>query len=459
MQELLVDTEHTTTTLSSDALGEDLVSWIEAKLRPWRDRRDADYRSRWASYGRLWLGRWSPEEMSRASERSKLIAPALSEAVETNVAELEEALFGREVWFDVADDLDDQDKGDIRAIRDRLREDLEKSGAPQAMAEALQIGAVWGQMTLKLSVEMVTPETVRRGPISGELVTDTTPQPQVKWLSCLPQDLVWDPAATCVEDMLGIAHEVEKPLHHVYERSARGVYRREALASLVSGGDPDRRRATDVAGTLRRLEAYDSDSCQITEYHGKVPVGLLPLEAVQDKELSGAGTGDPDSPLIEAVVTYANGATLLRASENPFVHRDRGIVSVPWDRIPGQFIGRGLVEKGFNSQKALDAEIRSRIDSLAFTAAPMMGIDATRMQRRSKLKVAPGVLVPTYGRPSDIMEPIRFGQTDPATFQQAQALERWVQQSTGALSPASPTTGSQPAGPFTTSIVSANFRQ
>ena len=42
------------------------------------------------------------------------------------------------------------------------------------------------------------------------------------------------------------------------------------------------------------------------------------------------------------------------------------------------------VRKGITAQKALDAELRARIDALALTIHPMMAMDATRMPRGAK---------------------------------------------------------------------------
>ena len=55
------------------------------------------------------------------SERSKIISPALQQAVESSVAELEEATFGRGKWFDIKDDVMDKDNRDIVMLRTALR--------------------------------------------------------------------------------------------------------------------------------------------------------------------------------------------------------------------------------------------------------------------------------------------------------------------------------------------------
>jgi hypothetical protein len=113
--------------------------------------------------------------------------------------------------------------------------------------------------------------------------------------------------------------------------------------------------------------------------------------------------------------------------------QDRPVISFPWDIVPGRFWGRGVCEKGYNSQKALDAELRARIDALALTVHPMMGMDATRMPRGFKPEIKPGKVILTNGRPDEIFYPFNFGQVNQITFTQAEALQRMVQTATGAV--------------------------
>jgi hypothetical protein len=56
---------------------------------------------------------------------------------------------------------------------------------------------------------------------------------------------------------------------------------------------------------------------------------------------------------IEVIVVVANGGQLLKIEENPYMMQDRPIVAFPWDVVPSRFWGRGICEKGYNSQKAL----------------------------------------------------------------------------------------------------------
>ncbi len=135
----------------------------------------------------------------------------------------------------------------------------------------------------------------------------------------------------------------------------------------------------------------------------------------------------------EAIVVIANNGILLKAEANPYMMQDRPVVAFPWDVVPGRFWGRGVCEKGYNSQKALDAELRGRIDALSLTIHPMMGMDATRIPRGTSPEVRPGKLLMTNGDPNEILRPFTFGDVSQITFAQAQALQDMVQQATGAV--------------------------
>ena len=103
------------------------------------------------------------------------------------------------------------------------------------------------------------------------------------------------------------------------------------------------------------------------------------------------------------------------------------------DVVPSRFWGRGICEKGYNAQKALDTELRARIDALALTVHPMMAVDASRLPRGAKLEVRPGKAILTNGNPAEILQPFNFGQLDPNTFNQAATLQQMVQMATGAI--------------------------
>jgi hypothetical protein len=77
---------------------ESIEEWVITKCEDWRDYYESNYEGRFEEYYRLWRGIWDPSDSERRSERSRIISPALQQAVESNVAELEEATFGRGKW-------------------------------------------------------------------------------------------------------------------------------------------------------------------------------------------------------------------------------------------------------------------------------------------------------------------------------------------------------------------------
>jgi hypothetical protein len=113
--------------------------------------------------------------------------------------------------------------------------------------------------------------------------------------------------------------------------------------------------------------------------------------------------------------------------------QDRPVLAYQDDTVPNRFWGRGTVEKAYNMQKAIDAQLRSHLDSLALTTAPMIAMDATRLPRGSKFEVKPGKAILTNGNPAEILFPFKFGQTSPENFATSKEFERMLLMATGTL--------------------------
>ena len=112
-----------------------LEDWVIQKCDGWRDHYEANYSEKFEEYYRLWRGQWSAEDRTRSTERSQIISPALQQAVESSVAELEEATFGRGKFFDIKDDVHDQNPEDIAMLRKHLDEDFKKNKVRKGVAE------------------------------------------------------------------------------------------------------------------------------------------------------------------------------------------------------------------------------------------------------------------------------------------------------------------------------------
>ena len=397
-----------------------LEDWVMNKCDDWRDNYQSNYEDKFDEYYRLWRGIWDPADVERKSERSRLISPALQQAVESNVAEMEEATFGRGKWFDIRDDMGDKETADIQYLRNKLTEDFHKSQIRKNVAECLINAAVFGTGVGEIVLEEVKDMRPATRPImDGQLQAvgiNISDRVSVRLKPIMPQNFLIDPVATTVDDALGVAVDEFVGLHHIERLQESGVYR----DAYVGTGPDDSELEPDQEITM-----YSDDKARLTKYYGLVPRELL--EEAIDEDI------EETSSYVEAVVVIANGGTLLKAEQNPYMMKDRPIVAFPWDVVPSMFWGRGVCEKGYNSQKALDTELRGRVDALSLTIHPMLAIDATKLPRGSKPEVRPGKMILTNGDPREVLQPFNFGQVGQITFAQAASLQQMVQQATGAV--------------------------
>ena len=325
---------------------------------------------------------------------------------------------------DIKDDYLDQDISEAEYIRNLLQEDLEKTGVKDAICEVFLNGAIYGTGIGKIVVKQSIERAPSEEQIDGTMATTRTiveyPSIDVHVEPISPKEFLIDPSANNINDALGVAHEVIKPRYHVVEGIRSGIYRDVPLDgdydTVKFGYDPETKQADE------------SDSVKITEYWGKVPKRFLKANADKDDfEYDKSASNE----LVEAVVTVCNDQHILRVEENAFMMVDRPFISYQHDIVPNKFWGRGVAEKGYNPQKALDAEMRARIDSLALTTTPMMAADATRLPRGVKFEVRAGKTVLTNGNPREAIMPLDMGQTDPSTFNQVASLQNMIQMGTG----------------------------
>ena len=430
-----------------------LESWVINKCDQWRDHYETNYSEKFDEYYRIWRGIWDKSDSMRDSERSRIISPATQQAVESAVAEVEEATFGRGKFFDIRDDVKDVRKEDIQLIRAQLEEDMHFTKARSNIAECILNSAVFGTGIGELVMDEVTeyvPAT-RQSPEAGVEVIGTEKRDRfvVKLDPVMPQNFLIDPIATDIEDAIGVAIDQMVSYHQVQQNIDNGIYLDVDVPK--SSYDPD------LLDASKDLSIYDQDMVRLTKYYGLVPKSLFKSaiasleidakareyeEEQEDEEVTltsslenqeeGEEQENTDS-YVEVIMVIAAGGTILKLEENPYMMKDRPVVAFSWDRVPGRFWGRGICEKAYNSQKALDTELRARIDALALTVHPMMAVDASRMPRGAKLDIRPGKTILTNGNPAEVLNPFNFGQVSQITFEQAAQLQKMVQTSTGAV--------------------------
>jgi hypothetical protein len=412
----------------------ELSAFVVQHCDRWRDSRDENYLEDWKEYERIFRGVWASEDRTRESERSRLISPATQQAVETRHAEIMEAIFGNGEFFDIKDDIMDYNGNpmDVQAMRALLMEDLTANKIRKSVDQIELMAEIYGTGIGEIMVKTETEYIPSTQPIPGS--TQAAYGVTEKEYFCVkinpvnPKNFLIDPNATSIEDAMGVAIEKFVSIHKVVEGMERGIYRKVDIGP--AGNDDDLEVTQEVV-------QYQDDKVKLLTYYG-----LVPREYLEQLENDGDevvdlfpedSTADTYSDLVEAIVVIANDGLLLKAERNPYMMKDRPVVAYQDDTVPNRFWGRGTVEKAYNMQKAIDAQLRSHLDSLALTTAPMIAMDATRLPRGAKFEVRPGKAILTNGNPAEIMMPFKFGQTSPESAATARDFERMLLMATGTL--------------------------
>lgn len=412
----------------------ELTAFIISHTDRWRDSRDENYLEDWKEYERIFRGIWADEDKTRESERSRLISPATQQAVETRHAEIMEAIFGNGEFFDIKDDVRDYNNNpmDVEAIKVQLKEDLEKHKIRKSVDQVELMAEIYGtgigEIIVKQEKEFVPATMPMPGSTQAAYGVQEKEYFCVKVVPVNPKNFLIDPNATSIDDAMGCAVEKFVSIHKVVEGMEKGIYRKVDIGP--AGNDDDLEVTQEVV-------QYQDDKVKLLTYYGLVPREYLEQLENEDEEVVDLfpedSTADSYSDLVEAIVVIANDGLLLKAEKNPYMMQDRPVIAYQDDTVPNRFWGRGTVEKAYNMQKAIDAQLRSHLDSLALTTAPMIAIDATRLPRGSRFEVKPGKALLTNGNPAEIMMPFKFGQTSPENFATSKEFERMLLMATGTL--------------------------
>ena len=247
-----------------------LEDWVMDKAESWRDHYQSNYQEKFDEYYRLWRGIWAAEDKTRESERSRLISPALQQAVESAVSEVEEATFGRGKWFDIKDDRKDQQPADAAYMREQLIEDFKFTKTRKAIAECILNSAVYGTGVGELvldEVKELVPATqpVMDGAMQAVGVQEST-RVTVKLRPIQPQNFLIDPVSPSIDEALGVIIDEFVPKHQVEMAIIKGIYRDVD----IEGAEQD----TDLEPD-KELATFDEDKVRLTKYYGLVPASLF----------------------------------------------------------------------------------------------------------------------------------------------------------------------------------------
>jgi hypothetical protein len=400
----------------------ELTAFVVDHCDRWRDYRNTNFLDSWLEYERIFRGEWAAEDKVRDSERSRIVTPATQQAVETRHAEIMEAIFGQGEFFDIQDDLRDVNGNplDVSILKAQLMEDFKQDKIRKSIDQIELMAEIYGTGIGEIIVKTEKIFEPATQPIPGQpgqaaIGVIEKNRMAVKLNPVNPKNFLFDPNGTSIDDCMGVAIEKYVSIHKVVEGIEKGIYKKVNIGTTYED--------SDLEPTQEPSQYQDEKVLLLTYY------GLVPREYLQEKDTETVVLFPDDSvaedytDMVEAIVVIANGSMLLKAEENPYMMKDRPVIAYQDDTVPNRLLGRGTVEKSYNMQKAIDAQIRSHLDSLALTTAPMMGMDATRLPRGARFEVKPGKAFMVNGNPAEILYPFKFGQTSPDNLRTAQELQ------------------------------------
>ena len=405
----------------------ELLSFIVSHTDKWREYRDQNYMDDWLKYERVWRGVWEAEDKQRQSERSRVISPATQQAIETRHAEIMEAIFGNGEYFDIKDDVEDTSGPiDVQKMKERLQEDFAQDKIRKSIDSITLMGELYGTGIGEIVVGSEKQYKPMQVPIDQKQVAYGVGEKDricVKLNPINPKNFLFDPNGTSIDDCMGVAIEKYVSIHKIAAGIAEGKYRNVDIDSMYTD---------DSLEPTKESKNFEDDKVKLLTYYGLVPREYLSSE--EFAEIEGAESSTEDySDMVEAIIVIANDGTLLKAEESPYMMKDRPVISYQADTVPNRLLGRGTAEKAMNMQSAVDGSMRSHMDSLALTSAPMVAIDATRWPRGAKFEVKPGKALLTNGAPSEIVSPFKFGSTDGQAMTTSKEFERMLLMATGTI--------------------------
>lgn len=422
-----------------------LTQFVIDHTDSWRDYRDQNHLDEWLYYERIWRGKWDASDKGRDSERSRMISPATQQAIETRHAEIIEAVFGQGEFFEISDDLADKNGNlDIEKLKQQLKEDFSQDGIRKSIDSIVLMGEIYGTGIGEIVVGSKNYYVPAQMPINSTQVaygSEEKNRISVKIDPVNPKNFLFDPNGTSVDDCMGVAIEKHTSIHKITAGIEDGTYKDVDISSLYED---------DSLEPTQESRNFQTQKIKLLTYYGLVPRKYLmapdeeyvdlsaDIDALQERGKSDESDDceyevEKYEDLVEAIVVIANNDVLLKAVESPYMMKDRPVLTYQADTVPNRLLGRGTAEKAANMQKAIDGSMRSHMDALALTVAPMVGLDATRLPRGVKFEVKPGKHFMVNGAPNEIIYPFKFGNPDGSAMETSREFERMLLMATSTV--------------------------
>ena len=423
-----------------------LAAYVTSKFSAWKSAR-SQLEAKWLEYYRIYRCLADAQDASRSSERSQLKVPLTKEAITNFVTSAMMTLFPVDPWFQLSP-LSPQNERPYKVaqfIRYLWNKDQREEAVRMLLTEMGTYGTCIGRI-----------RPVKR---THQRVLRTTPPPQP----------VLDPATGQVLDVLQPPAQVERQeidyIHPLLDPvsifnfyinpTATGPSRAESdgiinrlwlsrnqLEQMRAEGTIDRLPdlPNDTPGPVidqsdnlfRRLASNgiaataDSEHYTVLEWHGYVPPAVLKDAGLQ------APTDANGTELGQEMVLYVCGDQVLNDEMTPSLwYNERPFVVGWFERIPGEFYGRGITEAAYGPQKALDATIRARIDNLALSLNVTGAVNRNKIAPNETLNWYPGKMLQLTCPPSEAISFFQVPDVTASTYPASAEYERWIQAAHG----------------------------
>jgi hypothetical protein len=216
-------------------------------------------------------------------------------------------------------------------------------------------------------------------------------------------DLFWDPVAKNVDTCGFIIHRTWRNMRYVRQMIESGAWTRtydQFDLSAIESSAPAQNRDSVWA---ERMKAAGVATGNTNSQQGK----LHEVWEYHDGEM---------------VHTVLDGKIVVRSIENPFYHRQLPFQIFRPTLQEGEFVGIGEIEPIAHLQAELNT-LRSQRRDNATLVLQKAFIYSEGLVDPDDLVVGPGMGIPTMGAPSDVLQPLIFGEIPASGYQEEQALK------------------------------------
>lgn len=203
----------------------------------------------------------------------------------------------------------------------------------------------------------------------------------------------------------------------------KGLYDKESALNIIKESEASNDGQSSNAGARKDDTQYSN--AKTNDVFMGIPIYTFygDILAKDFKIINDKASGDlasteeqlKDYEVISVIITMGEDGDILRAVENPYPSKMRQIHIAQYERIEGEWAGRGVPEKLQAIQEAMNTLINTWLDSAEIASIPMLGMNVQRMDEDEDLSIYPGKTFHTKGDSSvhDVLQQFNIHDASP----------------------------------------------